>query len=139
MQTWLPCGSDNTVEQSTLETSGSLELAGLIKIYPITVHTFRTMHLLGRTKTVVTPQLVSSQLPGCLRFIPHYVKSATRFKSKRKQTQSAWWSYKSILFTRSKQIINHILVKELTSYVILLNIIKNNTVVRILHSLDRAS
>jgi len=86
MQTWLPCGSDNTVELSILETTGCLELAVHIKI---TLHTFRTtrIHLLVRTKTAVTPQLVSSQLPGCVRFIPLYVKLATRFKSKGRQKQ----------------------------------------------------
>jgi len=132
MQRWLPCGSDNTVEQSVLETSDCLEPAGLIKIYPITVHTFRTIHLLVRTKNAVTFQLASSQILGWVRFIPHYVKSATRSQSKGRQTQSAWCPYESVLFTRSTQITIHILVKQRTSYVIPLNDIKNNIIVRIL-------
>jgi len=75
------------VEQSVLETSDCLELAGIIKIYLIAVHTFRATHPLVRTKNAVTSQLVNSQIPGWVRFIPHYVKSATRSQSKGRQTQ----------------------------------------------------
>lgn len=61
-------------EQSILETSACLEPASLTKIYPLTVRTFRTIHILGKIKIAVTPQLVNAPLPACVKFIPHYVK-----------------------------------------------------------------
>jgi hypothetical protein len=75
MQTWLPCESNTTKEHSPSGKPQRIcNLLVLQTICPITVHTFRTKHILGRTNAAVTPQLVSSPLPGCVRYIPYYVK-----------------------------------------------------------------
>jgi hypothetical protein len=62
------CGAFHLGNISLIRTCRTYE------IYPITVHTFRTIRLLGRTKTAVMPQLVNWQLPGCVNFLSLYVK-----------------------------------------------------------------